>query len=182
MALIFKYSAGILKHIKRYPSILRIRQTGYGFQAHISSYSVTKSCLTFCNPMDCSTPGFPVLHYLLQFAQTHAHWLGDAIQPSYPLSPPSPLALNLFQDWGLFQWISSSHQVAKVLELQLQSFNEYSGLFSFRIDWFDLLAIQEIFKSLLQLHISIASILRCSAFFMVQLSHSYMTTGKTIAP
>ena len=82
--------------------------------------SVAKSCPTRCDPVDCSTPGFPILHYLLEFAQTHVHWVGDAIQPSHPLSPPSPLVLNLPQHQGLFQWVSSSHQVAKVLALQLQ--------------------------------------------------------------
>ena len=70
--------------------------------------------------MDCSTPGYPVLHYLLEFAQTHVHWVGDAIQPFHPLPPLSPPALNLSQHWGLFHWVSSSHQVAKGLELQLQ--------------------------------------------------------------
>ena len=82
--------------------------------------SATKSCPTLGNPMDCSTPGFPVLHSLLELAQTHVHWAGDAIQPSHPLLPPSPLTFNLSQHQGLFQWGSSSHQVAKVLELQLQ--------------------------------------------------------------
>ena len=70
--------------------------------------------------MDWSTPGFPVFHHLLEFAQTHVHWVSDAIQPSHPLSSPSPAAFNLSQHQGLFQWVSSSHQVAKVLELQLQ--------------------------------------------------------------
>ena len=74
--------------------------------------SVAKSCLTLCDPMDCSKPGFPVLHYLLEFAQIHVHWVGDAIQPSHPLSSPYPPALNLSQHLGLFQWVSSSHQVA----------------------------------------------------------------------
>ena len=82
--------------------------------------SVTQLCSTLCDPMDCSTPGFPVLHYLLEFALTHVHWVGDAIQPSHPVSPPSPLALDLSQHESLFQWVSSSHQVAKVLEIQLQ--------------------------------------------------------------
>ena len=82
--------------------------------------SVPKSCLDLCDPMDCSPPGFPVLCCLLELAQTPVHWVGDAIQPSYPLSPPSPLAFNLSQHQGPFQWICSSHQVAKVLELQLQ--------------------------------------------------------------
>ena len=78
--------------------------------------SVAKLCLTLCNPMDCSRPGFPVLHYLLEFAQTHVHWVGDAIQPSHPLSS-SPPALNLSQHQGLFQWVGPLHQVDKVLEL-----------------------------------------------------------------
>ena len=143
--------------------------------------SVTKSCPALCNPMDCSTPGFPLLHHLSEFAQTHVHWVGDAIQPSHPLSSPSPPALNLSQHQGLFQWVSSSHQVAKVLELQLQhqSFNGYSGLISFRIDCFDL-AIQGTLKSLLKNHNSKASVIQCSALFMVQLSHPYMTTEKTV--
>ena len=79
--------------------------------------SVTKSCPSLCDPMDCSTPGFPVLHYLLEFAQIHAHCVGGAIQPSHPLSPPSPPALSLSQHQGLFQWVISSHHVAKLLEL-----------------------------------------------------------------
>ena len=77
--------------------------------------SVTQSCPSIWNPMDCSTPGFPVLHCLLEFTQTHIHWVYDAIQPSQPLSPPSPLALNLSQHQGLFQWVGSLYQVAKVL-------------------------------------------------------------------
>ena len=87
--------------------------------------------------MDCSTPGFPVHHQLLELAQTHVHWVSDAIQPSHPLSSPSPPALNLSQHQGLFQWVSSSHQVMKVSELPFSTspFNEYSGLISFRIDW-----------------------------------------------
>ena len=75
---------------------------------------------TLCNPMDCSTPGLPVHHRLLEFTQTHVHRVGDAIQPSHPLSYPSPPAFYLSQHQGLFQWVSSSHQVAKVLEFQLQ--------------------------------------------------------------
>ena len=102
-------------------------------------------------------------------------------QPSHPLSPSSPLALNLSQHQSLFQWVGSLHQVAKLLELQLQhqSLHEYSGLISFRIEWFDL-AVQGALKSLLQHHSSKASILWYSAFFTVQLSQPYMTTGKTI--
>ena len=82
--------------------------------------TITQSCLTLCDPVDCSTPGFPVHHQLPELTQTHVHWVGDAIQPSHPLSSPSPPAFNLPQNQGLFQWVSSSHQVAKVLELQLQ--------------------------------------------------------------
>ena len=145
--------------------------------------SVTQSCPTLCNPMDCSMPGFPVLHHLPELAQTHVHWVSDDIQTSRPLSSPSPPAFNISQHQGLFQWVSSSHQVAKVLELQLQyqPYNEYSGLISFRIDWFDLVAVQGTLKGLLQHHSSKASILQLSAFFIVQLSHPYMTTGKTTA-
>ena len=82
--------------------------------------SVTQSCPTLCNPMNCSTQGLPVHHQLSEFTQTQVHWVGDAIQPSHPLSSPSPPALNLSQHQGLFKWVSSSHQVAKVLEFQLQ--------------------------------------------------------------
>ena len=133
--------------------------------------------------MDCSTLGFPVLHQLPELAQTPVHWVGDAIQPSHPLSSPSPPAFNLSQHQDLFQWVSSSHHVAKVLEFQLQlsPSNEYSGLISLRMDWLDLFAVQGTLKSLLQHHSSKASILLCSAFFIVQLSHLCMTTGKTTA-
>ena len=82
--------------------------------------SVAHSCLTLCDPMDCSMPGFPVHHQLLEFTQTHVHRVGDAIQPSHPLLSPSPPAFSLFQHQSLSQWISSSHQVAKLLEFQLQ--------------------------------------------------------------
>ena len=80
--------------------------------------SVAQLCLTLCNPMDCSTPGLPVHHQLPEISQTHLHWVGDAIQPSPPLSSPSPPALNLSQHQGLFKWVSSSHQVAKVLDTE----------------------------------------------------------------
>ena len=84
-----------------------------------SIISVAQSCLTLCDPMDCSMPGFPVHHRLLELTQTHIHWFGDAIQPSYPLTSPSS-AFNLSQHQSLCQWVSSSHQVAKILEFQLQ--------------------------------------------------------------
>ena len=95
---------------------------------------VTKSCPAVCEPMDCSTPGFPVLHCLPEFAQTHVHPLDDAIQPSHLLLDPSPPALNLSQNQDLFQWVGSSHQVAKVLELQHQSFRWIIRL-DFLLDW-----------------------------------------------
>ena len=82
--------------------------------------SVTQSCPTLWDPMDCSRPGLPVHHQLLELTQTHVHWVSDAIQPSHPLSFPSPPAFNLSQHHSLFRWVSSSHQVAKVLEFQLQ--------------------------------------------------------------
>ena len=101
-----------------------VKEAQLGFEAWPSASScccsVTKSCLTLCNPMDYSTPGFLVLHYLLQFAQTDVHWFSDAIQPPHPLLPPSPPAFNLSHHQGLFQWVSSSCKVAKVLEFQLQ--------------------------------------------------------------
>ena len=109
-----------------------------------------------------------------------SRWCHSTISP---LSSPSPPAFNLSPHQGLFQWVSSLHQVAKILEFQLQhqSFQWYSGLISFRMDWLDLLAVQGTLKSLLQHHSSKASILWCSAFFILQISHPYMTTGKTIA-
>ena len=133
--------------------------------------------------MNCSTPGLPVHHQLPEFTQTHVHWVSDAIQPSHPLSSPSPPAPNPSKHQGLFKWVSSLHQVAKGLEFQLQHhpYNEHPGLISFRMDWLDLLAVQGTLKSLLQHHSSKASILWHSAFFTVQLSHPYVTTGKTIA-
>ena len=98
---------------------------------NLCCFSVTQSCLTLCDPMDCSTPGFPVLHYLLEFSQTHVHWVDDTIQLSHLLSPPFPHALNLSQQQGLFQWVSSSHQAPKVLELSFSicPSNECSGWF-----------------------------------------------------
>ena len=133
--------------------------------------------------MNCSTPGLSVHHQLPEFTQTHVHPVGDAIQLSHPLLSPSPPALNLSQHQGLFKWVDSSHQVGKLLELQLQhqSFQWIFRTISFRMDWLGLLAVQGTLKSLLQHHSSKTSILQCSAFFIVQLSHPYMTTGKPIA-
>ena len=153
------------------------------WQTSVHFSSVAQSCPTLCNPMNCSTSGLPVYHQLPEFTQTHVHRVGDAIQPSHPLSSPSPPAFNLSQHQGGFQWVSSSHQAAKGLEFQLQlsPSNGHPGLISFRMDWLNLLAVQGILKSLLQHHSSKASILRYSAFFIVQLSHPYVTPGKTIA-
>ena len=116
---------------------------------------VTQSCPTYCDPVDCSTPGFSIHHRLPELAQTHVLRVGDALQPSHPLLSPSP-AFNHSQHQGLFKWVSPSHQVAKVLEFQLQhqSFQWIFGLISFRIDWVDLHAVQGTLKSLLQHHSS----------------------------
>ena len=132
--------------------------------------------------MDCSMPGCPVHHQLLEFTQTHVHWVGDAIQPTHPLLSPSSPTFNLSQHQGLFKWVGSSHQVAKVLEFQLQhqSFQWILRTDSLRMDWLDLLAVQRTLKSLLQHHSSKASVLQRSAFFIVWLSHPYMTIGKTL--
>ena len=120
--------------------------------------------------MNRCTPGLPVHHQLPEFAQTHAHRVSDAIQPSHPLSSPSPPAPNPSQHQGLFQRVNSSHEVAKVLEFQLQhqSSNEHPGLTSFRMDWLDLLAVQGTLKSLLQHHSSKASVFWRSAFFTME--------------
>ena len=107
--------------------------------------SVIQLCLTLWDPMDCSAPGFPIL-YLPEFAQIPVHWFGEAIQPSHPLSSPSPHAFTLCQHPGLFQWVGSLHQVAKVLELQLQqqSFQWIFSTDSFKIGWFDRLSVKEL--------------------------------------
>ena len=124
-------------------SVLCICKFAYLLQLTSCSLELSKTCLTLRSLMNCSTSGFPVLHHLLEFAQTHVHWVSDAIQLSHPLLPPSPLALNLSQHQGLFQWAVSSRQVAKGLELHsISPSNEYSGLISFKIDWFDL-AVQD---------------------------------------
>ena len=133
--------------------------------------------------MDCSSPGSPVLHHLLELSQTHVHWVGDTIQLSHPLTSPSPPAFNLSQHQGLF-----NESVLRIRWPRYWSFsssislsNEYSGLISFRMDWLDVLAVQGTLKNLLQHYSSKASILWCSAFFIVQLSHPHMTPAKTIA-
>ena len=147
---------------------------------HSSLLVQFSSVAQFCYPMDCSTPGFSFHHQLPELAQTHVLWVDDAIQPTYPLSSPSPPAFNLPQLQGL-----SKESVLCIRWPEWWSFtfsispsNEYSRLISFRIDWLDLLAVQGTLKSLLQHHSSKASILWCSTFFMVQLSHQYMSYWK----
>ena len=144
--------------------------------------SVTQSCLTLCDPMDCSTPGFPVHHQLPELAQTYALQAGDAIQRLI-LCCPLLLLPSIFPTIRLFSNKSVFHiRWPKYwsFSFSISPSNEYSGLI-FRMDLLDLLAVQGTLKSLLQHHSSKASIPQCSAFFIVQLSHPYMTTGKTIA-
>ena len=133
--------------------------------------------------MYCSTTGFPIQHQPPELTQTHVHRLGDSKQPSHPLSSPSPPALNLSQHQGLFNGSAVGIRWPKYWSFRftISPSNKYSGLISFRMDWFDLLAVQGTLKCLLQHQSSKASILWHSAFFIVQFSHPYMTTGKTIA-
>ena len=143
--------------------------------------SVAQLCLTLYDSMDCSTPGFP--HHLPELPQTHVHWVSDAIQLSHPLL--SPLLLpSILPSIGAF----SNDSVLCIRWPKYWSFSfrispssEYSGLTSFRIDWFDLLAVQGTLKSLLQHHSSKASILPRSAYFMIQLSHTFFLISKIIA-
>ena len=132
------------------------------------SSSVTQSCLTLSDPMDCSMPGLPVHHQLRKFTQTHVYWVSDAIQQSHPLSAPSPPAFSLSQHQGLFSALCIKWPKYWSFSFSISPCNEYSGLLSFRMDWLDLLAVQGPLKSLLQHHSSKASVLQCSAFFMVQ--------------
>ena len=139
--------------------------------------SITQLCPTLCNAMDCSMTGFPVHHQLLKLTQIHVHREGDAIQPSHPLLSPSP-CLQSCPASGTFLMSRSKYWS---FSFSYQSSNEYSGLISFKIDWFDLPAVQRTLNSLLQHHSSKASVLQCSAFFMAQFSHPYTIIGKTIA-
>ena len=146
--------------------------------------SVAQSCLTLCDPLNHSMPGLPVYHQLLEFTQTHVHHVGDAIQPSHPLLFPFHPALNLSQHQGLFQMrqlFASGGQSIGVSASTSSLSSEHPGLISFRMNLLDLLAVQGTLKSLLQHHSSKAPIFRHSSFFIVQLSHPCMTTGKTIA-
>ena len=142
--------------------------------------SFTKSCLTLCDSMDCDTAGFPVLHYLLEFAQTRVHWVNDAINHLI-LCHPLLLLPSIFPSIRVFPSELALHSKYWSFSFSISPSNEYAVLISFRAEWFYLFAIQETLKSLLQHHSAKASILGCSAFFMVQLSHPYMITGKTIA-
>ena len=145
--------------------------------------SVAQSCPILCDPMDCSTPGFPVLHHLPELVQTHVF---ELVMTSNHLIPCHPLLLlpSISTSIKIFSNESALHiRWPKYwsFSFSISLFNEHSGLISFRTDWFDLLAVQGTLKSLLQHHSSKASILQGSTFFMVQLSHPYITTGKTIA-
>ena len=166
------------KQMKKMPHLLK-----YHFLKLLQFSSVAQLCPTLCNPMDCRMPGLPVHHQLLESTQTHVHWIGDAIQPSHALSSPSPPAFNLSQHQGLFpmsQFFTSGGQSTAVsASASVLPMNDYSGLISFRMDWLDLLAVQGALKSPLQHYSSKASVLQCSAFFIVQLSHPHMTAGKT---
>ena len=132
--------------------------------------------------MNRSTPGLPVHHQLPEFTQTHVHWVTDAIQPSHSLSSPSPPAFNLSQHHGLLNESALHIRWPKYWSFSFNSspFNEHTGVISLTKDWLDFLAVQGTLKSLLQLHSSKASILWHSVFFIVQLSHPDMTTGKAI--
>ena len=162
-----------------------IRISVMAFRAHLVPFpsvqfsSVAQSCLTLCDPMNCSTLGLPVHHQLLEFTQTHVHWVGDAIQPSHVLLSRSPPAFNLSQHQGLFQWVSSSHPgqsigvsaSTSVLPMNIQDW--------FPLGWTGLISLKS--KGLSRIfskhHSSKVSVLWRSAFFIVQLSHPYMTTA-----
>ena len=146
------------------------------FSAQFSSFA--QSCQTLCDPMNHSTPGLPVHHQLQESTQTHVRQVGDAIQPSHPLSSPSPSALNL--SWHQSLFLASNESALRIrcpkYWSSISPSNEHPGLISFRMDWLDLLAGQGTLKSLLQHLSSKTSILQSSVFFIVQLSHPYMVT------
>ena len=148
----------------------------------ISCCSVAQSCLTLCDPMDWSMPGFLVLYHLPELAQTHVHGVSDLTNHLVPCCPLLFLP-SIFPSNRVFSNESALHirwPKCWSFSFSISPSNEYSGLISFRIHWFDLLAAQGILKSLLQHHSLKASVLRCSDFLLVQLSHPYMTTGKII--
>ena len=162
---------------------MKIPEISVPISSSVHFSSVAQSCPTLCDPMDCSTPGLPVHYQLPELTQTHAH---ESVMPSNPLSLCRPLLLppSIFPSIRVF-----SNESALCIRwpkywsfsFSISPSNEYSGLIFFRMDWSDLLAVQGTLKSLLQRHSSKASILRCSAFFIAQLSDPFMTTGKTIA-
>ena len=174
------------------PTVLIRTQTFWTSAFSSENYlfsSVSQSCLTLCDPIYCSTTGFRIRHQLSELTQTHVHRAGDAIQPSHPLSSPSPPAsIRVFSNESVFR---ISWPKYWSFSFSISPSNEYSRLISFSIDWFGLLAVQGFslpllavqgtLKSLLQHHSSKALIHQCSTFFMVHLSHPYMTTVKTIA-
>ena len=139
-------------------------------------------CPTFCNQIDCSTTVFPAHHQITEPTQTHVHCISDAMQPSHPLTAPTPtfnfLSIRVF---SIESFLRMRWPKYWSLSFSISPSNEYSGLISFTVDWLDLLAVQETLKSVLQHHSSKPSIVLCSAFFIVQLSYPYMTTRKTIA-
>ena len=174
---------GTLARMKAVAPSCATKQVMKLFHHSVQFSSVAQSCPTLCDPMNCSTPGLLVHHHLPEFTQTHVHQVRDAIQPSHPLSSPSSPAPNPTQHQSLFQWVNSSHGVAKVLDFQLQYHclqrNPRADLLQNEL--VGSLCSPRTLKSLLQHHSSKAPILWHSAFLIVQLSHAYMTTGKTIA-
>ena len=147
---------------------------------NFSSVIQSLSLVRLCDPMNCSTPGLPIHHQLLEFTQTHFQRVSDAIQQLY-LCCPLLLQPSIFQSIRVFSndsALRSRWPKYWNFSFSISPSSEQSGLISFRIDWFDLLAVQRTLKSLLQHHSLKASVLQRSAFFMVQLSHPYMTTGK----
>ena len=159
-----------------------------GFTFRVMNYSVKRwfssiQSFSLCDPTDWSTPGLPVHHQLPELTQTHVHWVGDTIQPSHPLSSPSPSAFNLSQHQGFSKESVLCTRWPRYwsFSFSISHSNEYSGMISFRKDWFEFLAVQGTLKSLIQHHSSKGSIVRYSAFLIAQFSHPYMTTGKTIA-
>ena len=143
------------------------------FSVHMYIVIQSLNHVELCDPKDWSTPVSPVFHYLLEFVQTHVHWVGDAIQPSHPLSPSSPPVFNLSRIRIFFTELALPIRWPKYwsFSFSISPASEYSGFISFRIDWFHLLAVQGILKSPLQHHSWKASILWHSAFFVVQLLH-----------
>ena len=142
--------------------------TSYTPAQNCSCCSAAKLCPTLYGPMDCSTLGSPALHHLPELAQNHGHWVRDAIQPSHPLSSPSPPAFSLSQHQGLFQWVSSLHQEARVLELQPQHQSLQFRVISFRMDWLDLLAIQGVKKKQNKTHTC-----KCEADYARRYAHTW---------